>query len=169
VLQHTPNSEESIGKLWEMVKPGGALVIDHYRRTRAQLPPPIGNALWLWRKLFLALPRRKRWGAVKRLVDTFFPLYWRFRDGYLIRRLLDRVAGINFYYPALPLGSREAFYEWALLDTHDASTDYYRHFRTPRSIARTLKRLGAEEIDVRIGGNGVEAFCRKPTTPLSRR
>jgi 2-polyprenyl-3-methyl-5-hydroxy-6-metoxy-1,4-benzoquinol methylase len=29
VLQHTPNPEESIQCLWDMVRPGGALVVDH--------------------------------------------------------------------------------------------------------------------------------------------
>ena len=30
VLQHTPNPEESIRSLWNMLKPGGKLIIDHY-------------------------------------------------------------------------------------------------------------------------------------------
>jgi SAM-dependent methyltransferase len=111
VIQHTPDSEESIAKLWAMVKPGGALVIDHYRWSRTQLPPPIGGARSMWRRIFLTLPQDRRWPAVKRLVDTFFPLYWRYRDNKWARRALDRIAGINFYYPDLPLGSREAFYQ----------------------------------------------------------
>jgi SAM-dependent methyltransferase len=41
VLQHTPSTEGSIGHLWEMVKPGGALAIDHYP--------------WGWRKVLAML------------------------------------------------------------------------------------------------------------------
>lgn len=161
VLQHTPDTEESIAKLWQMVRPGGALVIDHYRWSRWSLPPPIGGAGVIYRKLFLALPQDKRWPAVKRHVDFWFPLYWRFRHSRWGLRILARLGGINFY-PDLPLGSREAFYEWSLLDTHDATTDHFRRFRTPAAIQRSLERLAAVDIRVWTGGNGVEAFCRKP-------
>ena len=39
VIQHTPNSEESIHYLWQMVKPGGYLVIDHYLFKWQNKPP----------------------------------------------------------------------------------------------------------------------------------
>jgi hypothetical protein len=54
------------------------------------------------------------------------------------------------------------YYEWMLLDTHDAMTDVYKHRRTAREIRRVLEGLGAEDIHVAHGGNGVEASCRKP-------
>jgi SAM-dependent methyltransferase len=61
VLQHTPDTEESIAKLWEMVRPGGRLVIDHYRwNLWLRLPPPIGNAEKLYRRVLLGLPPEKR-------------------------------------------------------------------------------------------------------------
>jgi SAM-dependent methyltransferase len=165
VLQHTPNTEQSIEKLWQMVRPGGRLIIDHYRWTRYQLPPPLGGAGTLYRHWILRLPPEKRWPAVKRLVDFWFPIYWRHRDSRWARRVLARLGGINFYYGELPLGSREAFYEWALLDTHDALTDVFKRFRNVGSIRHTLERLGATDIHVWEGGNGVEAWCRKPAKP----
>jgi SAM-dependent methyltransferase len=168
VLQHTPNTEESIAKLWEMVRPGGKLVIDHYDWNRWRLPPPIGGISPLYRQIVLRLPRAKRWEAVKRHVDFWFPHFWRYRDNRWAQRLLSRIGGINFYYGGLPLSSRQEFYEWALLDTHDALTDVYKRLRTVRSIRRTLERLGATDLIVTKGalgiegGNGIEAFCRKP-------
>jgi len=33
VIQHTPNPEESIARLYEQVRPGGTLVIDHYTHS----------------------------------------------------------------------------------------------------------------------------------------
>jgi hypothetical protein len=112
------------------------------------------------------LPREERWPAVKRLVDHWFPIYWRHRDSRWARRLLARIAGINFYYGELPLRSREQFYEWALLDTHDAMTDAFKRFRSVASIRGTLKELGADHVQAWVGGNGVEASCRKPETKL---
>lgn len=162
VLQHTPDTEESIAKLWEMVAPGGRLIIDHYARNLwLRLPPPLGDAEKLYRRIILKLPREKRFGAVKSLVDFWFPIYWAMRDSPLARKLLNRVGGIHFYYPAIDLGSRERHYEWALLDTHDGMTDAFKRYRDIGSIQHTLEGLGAVDIHVWKGGNGVEAWCRK--------
>jgi SAM-dependent methyltransferase len=167
VIQHTPNSEESIAKLWEMVRPGGRLIIDHYDWNRWRLPWPLGGISPLYRHYVLLLPAEKRWPTVKRHVDRWFPLYWRFRSNRWAQRLLSRVAGLAFYYGSLPLQTSEQFYEWSLLDTHDALTDHYKRYRTAGSIRRTLEKLGA--IDIKVaqgalgieGGNGIEASCAK--------
>ena len=162
VLQHTPDTEESIAKLWEMVAPGGRLIIDHYGwNLWLWLPPPLGDAEKLYRRLILRLPPNRQWPAVKRLVDFWFPIYWRFRANKLARKILARIAGIHFYYGQIPLKSREQHYEWALLDTHDGMTDAYKRYRTSGEIKRALESLGAEKIEVWSGGNGVEAWCHK--------
>jgi SAM-dependent methyltransferase len=165
VLQHTPDTEESIAKLWEMVAPGGRLIIDHYGwNLWLRLPPPLGDAEKLYRRFILRLPADKRWPAVKRLVDFWFPVYWRFRDNRLARKILPRIGGIHFYAGQIDLKSRQQHYEWALLDTHDGMTDAYKRYRAPAQIRRTLEALGAADIQVWKGGNGVEAWCRKPSS-----
>jgi len=165
VLQHTPNTEKSIAKLWEMVAPGGRLIIDHYRYNLwLLLPPPLGDAEKLYRRIALALPPTKRFGFVKRLVDFWFPIYWALRDSRLARKVLARIGGIHFYYPGLPLKTREDFYEWTLLDTHDGMTDAFKRYRTAAQVKHVLEGLGAVEIHVWTGGNGVEAWCRKPVS-----
>jgi SAM-dependent methyltransferase len=169
VLQHTRDTERSIARLWEMVAPGGRLVIDHYRWNLWQrLPPPLGDAEKLYRRIVLALPRHKRWPAVRKIVDFWFPIYWRHRDNPWVRRVLARTAGIHFYFGQLPLKSREQYYEWALLDTHDGMTDHFKRFRTVGSILKTLQELGGAEIHVWKGGNGVEAWCCKPERAPAR-
>lgn len=163
VLQHTPSPEESIASLWKMVKPGGLMVIDHYRwNIGLVLPPPIGGAKSLYRRIILRMPREKRFGAVAKATRFWFPLHWRLRKSRLAQKLLARVSPVLFYYGVLPLPSKEAFYEWSLLDTHDATTDMFKHYRNERQIEATLKALGASEIHVSVGGNGVEARAVKP-------
>ena len=99
VLQHTPNPEESINCLWEMVKPGGHLVIDHYRwNLGLVLPPPIGGAESLYRWLILKLPIESRFKVVKAITDFWFPVHWMFRDYSLIQRILYRLSPVHFYY-----------------------------------------------------------------------
>lgn len=163
VIQHTPNPEESVRSLWNMVKPGGALIFDHYRwKLRNYLPPPIGVGGNAYRHYFLTLPKERQYPAVKRIFDFWFPLIWRWRDWRLFQILIARFNPIVNYYPRFGLKDREMYYEWMLLDTHDAMTDVYKHRRTPASIRRTLQSLGAINIQVTTGGNGVEAYCEKP-------
>ncbi len=163
VIQHTPDPEQSIAALWRMVKPGGRLVIDHYRfRWRFALPTPIGDAASVYRWAILRLPPERRAGIVQRIVDFWFPVHWRWKDSLTMQRLIRRFSPLRFYYPDLPLKDRAMHYEWSLLDTHDSTTDYFKHLRGPEAIRATLESLGAEQIKVEIGGNGVEAWCVKP-------
>lgn len=164
VLQHTPDPEESIRSLWRMVKPGGRLVIDHYRwNLWLRLPPPLGDAEKLYRRLIRMLPRHRRFGAVEALTRFWFPIYWACRDSRILRKILARVGPLHFYYPALKLRDKQSYYEWSLLDTHDGTTDFYKHYRNEKQIEAVLKELGAEDIFVAVAGNGVEAYCRRPS------
>lgn len=165
VVQHTPDPEETIRALWSRVRPGGRLVIDHYRaKVRNFLPPPLGVAGMAYRWYFLRLPKERQFDAVKRVVDRWFPLVWRYRESKAIQFLLSRLNPIVNYYPHFGLRDREMYYEWMLLDTHDAMTDVFKHRRTRGQIRALLESLGAEEIEVTHGGNGVEASCRKPAS-----
>ncbi len=163
VVQHTPDTEETLRALWSRVRPGGRLVFDHYRfKIRNYLPPPLGTAGIAYRRYFLSLPREQRFDAVKRVVDKWFPLIWKYRNNYPMQFLLSRLNPVVNYYPHFGLKDRDMYYEWMLLDTHDAMTDVYKHRRTVKQIRTFLYSLGAVEIKVSHGGNGVEASCRKP-------
>jgi len=163
VIQHTPNSEESIRALWSRVRPGGRLIFDHYRwKLRNFMPPPLGVAGMFYRWYFLRVPKERQFAAVKRVFDFWFPLVWRFRKSRLLQFLLSRLNPIVNYYPHFGLRDREMYYEWMLLDTNDAMTDVYKHRRTAKQIRQVLEQLGAIDVQVTHGGNGVEASCRKP-------
>jgi hypothetical protein len=88
-------------------------------------------------------------------------LHWKFRSFALIQRLLRRFSPVIFHYPVIKLNNKESHFEWSLLDTHDATTDYYKHRRTKKQILKTFLDLGATDVYVADGGNGVEGFCRK--------
>ena len=75
---------------------------------------------------------------------------------------LGRISPLLTYYQAHPELDDRLQYEWALLDTHDSLTDYYKHLRTAGQIERALSDLGATAVWVAKGGNGVEARCSKP-------
>ncbi|HEY4942122.1 MAG TPA: class I SAM-dependent methyltransferase [Rhizomicrobium sp.] len=161
VVQHTPNSEQTIDALWQMVRPGGTLLFDHYDWGLLHLT----TAVPWYRAVIKRLPKRLQRPVTDSIVSSLFPLHWRFKDSKWAQRVLRRISPVHFYYPHLGLSSKTAYYDWARLDTHDATTDHYKHRRSAAQIRRTLEKLGATDIDVRVErlhGNGIETKCRKP-------
>ncbi len=159
VIQHTPNPELTISKLWDQVKPGGSLVIDHY-------------SFQSWRYYTTSLPyvravlgRTKpetamRWN--KRIVDAGFPVLRALRNHNLLLRLATRIIPVLTYFKKYPALSEQQHYDLSLLDTHDALTDGFKHSRTTDHIARVLTHLGAKDITAWRGGNGVQARAIRP-------
>jgi 2-polyprenyl-3-methyl-5-hydroxy-6-metoxy-1,4-benzoquinol methylase len=157
VVQHTPDPDKAIAKLYEQVCPGGLLVIDHYcfQLSRLLKTTPFVRAV-LKR---LSPETGLRW--TDRLCRAFLPLHERFRNNRLAWQLLVRLSPVLTYYHSLPL-SDQLQWEWAYLDTHDALTAYYHHYRSPSQLRRALEKLGAEDVWAVLGGNGAEARCRRP-------
>jgi 2-polyprenyl-3-methyl-5-hydroxy-6-metoxy-1,4-benzoquinol methylase len=163
VIQHTPNPERTITRLYEEVAPGGLLVIDHYTYGLSDYTKTAG----LLRVVLKRLPVETGMLATDKLVDWFLPLHKAARNSPLIQMMLSRISPVLAYYRTLPELPDDLQREWALLDTHDSLTDWYKHRRTRRQIQRTLERLGATDIHCTYGGNGVEARCRKPVAVSS--
>jgi SAM-dependent methyltransferase len=159
VIQHTPNPEATIAALFEQVRPGGWLVIDHYTHelSRYTKTGP------LFRQVLRRLPPKEGMKWTERLVDFFFPLHRAVRGIRVGQALVSRVSPVLTYFHCYDL-TDEMHRQWALLDTHDALTDWYKHKRTKGQIQRTLERLGGVDIACAYGGNGVEARCRRSTS-----
>ena len=159
VIQHTRDPERTIADLYRQVKPGGWLVIDHYRHAVSTYTK---LTVALLRPVLKRLPPKRGIVATKALTQWFFPLHRAARRHWALQMILSRVSPIVTYFHVLPELSDELQYEWSELDTHDALTDWYKRLRSRRSIRRTLERLGAVELWVERGGNGIEARGRKP-------
>jgi 2-polyprenyl-3-methyl-5-hydroxy-6-metoxy-1,4-benzoquinol methylase len=157
VIQHTPDPESTIAKLYEQTRPGGWLVIDHYARTLSWYT----KTAPLFRMIMRRLPAEQGMQWSERIVNVFFPAHRAARRSRIAQALVSRVSPVLTYYHALPL-SDELQRQWALLDTHDYLTDWFKHFRSREQIRGLLERLGGEAIWCEYGGNGVEARCRRP-------
>lgn len=163
VIQHTPNPEETLDALARHVRPGGWLVVDHY--TGERLLRPTQAAL---RWVLLRCPPRFTLAFCSALVTALWPLHrlaFRARHFRGLRGLarkgflyLSPILDYQYGYPSL---SAEHMKAWAVLDTHDALTDYYKHSRTTDQIAAALRALGFADVHVSHGGNGVEARARR--------
>ena len=158
VLQHTPDPERSMRCLWSLVRPGGLFVIDHYTWSLSRI-----KLAWLYRSYLRRLSPERAKRITDRLVTAFFPAHWAVRDFFPAQAVLSRISPCQVYFRALPELTKEEQFELSRLDTFDSLTDRYKHLRTPRQIRRALQSLGALEIKVWRGGNGVEARCRRPS------
>jgi len=158
VIQHTPDPERTIEKLYAQVKPGGTLVIDHYDfgwswYTRVALPV---------RAALRRLPADRGLRATEWLVGVFLPIHRFFRHSRLMQTVLARISPITTYYYDIPQLSDALQREWALLDTHDSLTDWYKHFRSADRIRALLERLGASNIECAKQGALVIARATRP-------
>ena len=159
VVQHTKRPEKTITDLFRQTRPGGWLVLDHYTHSLSIYTKVTAGLL---RPFLKRLPAEQGIEVTKALTKVFFPLHRAVRNRKAMQMVLSRFSPLLTYYHALPQLSDKLQYEWAELDTHDSLTDYYKRLRSPRSIRSTLQGLGAQQIWVKKGGNGVEARCQKP-------
>lgn len=163
VIQHTPDPEATIQKLCSYLKPGGLLVIDHYTYGY----PEIFFQKRL-RRFLLKKPKEYTLRFVLRLVKLFWPFHkvtYRLRNIMILRKLRSLIlmlSPIVDYQDAYPELGDKLLYEWALLDTHDTLSDFYKHLRSADEIRKQLQLCGMSEIHTEYAGNGVEARARKP-------
>jgi ubiquinone/menaquinone biosynthesis C-methylase UbiE len=157
VIQHTPNSEETIANLFRLVKKGGTLIIDHYTFSKSYY---LRLAVF-YRRYLKNKTAAETIPYTEKLVKLFLPWHKRFANYKLLSVLLNRISPVISYYKVFPEFNEQQQEEWALLDTHDSLTDWHKNFRTRQQITQTLKNLGAINIWCEYGGNGVEASCDK--------
>lgn len=165
VIQHTPDPDATISALAKQLRPGGLLVIDHY--TGVIQLRPTQDAL---RRYLLKRKPDFTLSFCNALVNVLWPLHrlvWRSRAARspLVAALrgwflhTSPILDYHYAYPELPDKLLKA---WAVLDTHDALTDYYKHTRTIDEIAQSLEAAGLVDVAASYGGNGVEARARRP-------
>jgi SAM-dependent methyltransferase len=158
VIQHTPSPEKTIEALWNQVAPGGWLVIDHYTSGHDGM----GHSVKPFVRAYLKRKGpREAMAATDRLVDVFLPMHRATRGFYPLWFLLCRISPITTYYRTFPQLNDDLQREFALLDTHDSLTDYFKHIRTQSQLRDVLAALGGVEIWTAPGGNGVEARARR--------
>ena len=163
VIQHTPNPEETIGKLYQQVKPGGFLVIDHYEYLLSYYLHPAPLFRFFLKRYSRKSPK-KCLDFVRTMVNILFPIHWFLWNIHpRLNWLLNRLSPVITYFAFYPQLTKEQHLEWSLLDTHDTLTDWYKHRKTVNQIKRMLKDLGVENIECLYSGNGVEARGQKPT------
>jgi hypothetical protein len=144
--------------LYDHVKPGGWLVFDHYTYNWLYYTKMAPYFRMLFRRL--SPERSLRWSEY--LVDALLPLHRRMQNTRRLHSLFSRFSPVLCYYRSYPELNDQLQREWALLDTHDALTDWYKHFRIRGQIEHALNALGVSDVACSYGGIGIEARARRP-------
>ncbi len=166
VIQHTPDPEATIRALAEKVNAGGRLVIDHYAtphgaaRIAARFTPRA-----LLRQALIRLPPAMATSVTTAITAAILPihrLFWRpGAAARAARRVVRSASPVLDYYDRHPELGPSRLAEWARLDTHDALTDRYKHFRDAGQIRAAMESAGLSAIEVAEAGNGIEARARR--------
>jgi SAM-dependent methyltransferase len=162
VIQHTPDPEETMSALCLYVKPGGLLLIDHYTHGY-----PITPSRRILRQYLLKKSKRFSMIFCQVLTAIFWPfhrLFWIMRKIRWINKLRDKFlyySPVVDYHDTYPSLKGKLQFKWALLDTHDTLTDYYKHLRSAEEIKSHLLKYGMTDIVINLGGNGIEARACK--------
>lgn len=157
VIQHTPDPEKTIQCLFDKIKTGGKLVIDHYTYEWMYLIKPV----LLYRFFLKRMKPQKSIQIVEKLVRFFFPIHWKYKCNRWITFVLNRVSPCYIYFKQFPDMDKDFHFQLTRLDTYDGLTDYHKHLRSRKQIQKELQQLNAKSIEVWKGGNGIEARCTK--------
>lgn len=137
VIQHTPDTAESLRSIARMVKPGGKIAVTIYPRKP-------------WTKLFSKywvrpITKRMRKETLLKLIEGVMPVAFPVTD------VLFRIPklGKAFMF-AIPIANyvhetqldREQRYAWAIMDTFDMLSPYYDQPMSEGEAATALKQEG---------------------------
>lgn len=157
VIQHTPDPQRAFGELVQFVKPGGRIAIDSYRKAWELQPY---KSKYLWRPLTTRMSRDRLLRLIQWYVPRWLPLDTLIKKLPLVGNTLGMIVPC-WNYSFLPL-TRQQRVEWAILDTFDALAPVYDLPQSEQTIQKWFERVGLENIDVRVGGNGVLGNGRAP-------
>lgn len=152
VLQHTPDTFQSINNSERVLKKGGVYVFDHYTHKLSYYT----KTTFLFRKYISLFDKTKKYEIIEKLFLFFYPMHYFVRKHYFLQIFLSRISPIHVYFKAYPELTDDLQKEWSLLDTHDTLADPYKRHLAKRVILKYLKSKGYEIEYIAFAGNGVE-------------
>lgn len=164
VIQHTPDPKAAFMELANLVKPGGRISVDVYRKDGLIRP---WKAKYLWRPLTTHMNPEKLLRFLEWFIPKWLPLDTMIKRIPKIGIYLGSVIPCwNYYYTDLPPDQKVA---WAIMDTFDALAPTYDKPARLVDVRSWFHELGWADFEVRPGGNGVVGNGRRPNSPVDSR
>ena len=157
VLQHTPDPEAAFKALVPMLKTGGDLATDIYLKSITYYW--LNTRYWV-RPLTRGMDSERLYRWCQRYVTFMWPLVR------ILRRLPYGQAIIWRLLVAdpiddMPQADDSTLREWAILDTFDMLSPSFDLPQTPAVFERWHRDCDLDNIDVKLGSNGVVATARR--------
>jgi SAM-dependent methyltransferase len=157
MLQHTPDPRQAFITLPTMLKPGGELVVDVYKKT---IFSTVLATKYYMRFLSRNLDPEQLYWVTRKWVDIIWPL------STIIRKIPYIGHTINWRLLVADYSSwglkGELLKEWAYLDTFDMVSPRYDYPQTIATVQRWFEESSLVEIDVQYGYNGIEGRGKTP-------
>jgi SAM-dependent methyltransferase len=153
VLQHTPDPPRAFAALPPMIKPGGSLAVDVYRKPRGI--ERLTTTKYLVRPLTRRIPPGTLYPMVERYVTTLWSVI-----RFLPRRMTWKLL-IADYRGVLDLPN-ETLRNWAVLDTFDMLNPAYDTPQDLETVRQWCAQAGLVDHEANYGYNGIEARGRVP-------
>lgn len=157
VLQHTPDPAKAFAALPAFLKPGGALVVDVYKRNdslRGYLGKLVSTKYFV-RPFTRRMEPEKLYDRCKTYVNFMWP----------IARVLNKIPKVGCWlnwrlmiadYRGIHNLSDEMLKEWAILDTFDMTSPRYDSPQTKETLENWFHTANLANVDVHFGYNGIE-------------
>jgi SAM-dependent methyltransferase len=153
VLQHTPNVEKAFLSLPPLLKSGGNIVIDVYRKYGG-IVGALYTKHWI-RPITRRMSPTLLYDLCKRYVEFMWPVAKFVNRVPNYGRLINRALLIADYigFVNLPV---EKLKEWAILDTFDMLSPRYDFPQYIQTVKKWFQKAKLSKIRVRYGYNGIE-------------
>ena len=157
VLQHTPDPAKSFACLAGILKPGGEIAVDVYRRF-PWWKQVCFTKYWV-RPVTKRLPSALLYALCRVWVRFWWPVTGLFRR-LTGKRWLSWAVSIADYRGVYPLPP-DLQKEWAILDTFDMLSPTYDLPQNMESVRSWFEGAGLRVIDLRYGYNGICGIGRR--------
>ncbi len=164
VLQHTPDVERAFFTLPRLLRSGGELVVDVYRK-KSGLARWLSTKNWI-RPITSRIPPERLYPLCRRYVDLLWPLVEEIRRIPRIGKNLNWLLLVADYHGVYPL-PRRVLKEWTVLDTFDMLMPVYDHPQSLDDVRRWFAQAGLVDVEVGRGFNGIEGRGRRAISPAA--
>ncbi len=163
VLQHTPDPKRAFMALSRLVRPGGCISIDVYRKDGLIRP---WKSKYLWRPLTTRMRPEHLLAVLEWFIPKWLPIDTAIKRIPWFGNYLGAVIPCwNYFFTDLSPEQKRA---WAVMDTFDALAPFYDNPVRMEDVRSWFAELGWPEVEVRPGGNGVVGNGRRPAAESER-
>lgn len=158
VLQHTPDPAGAFRAIAQMVRPGGHLAVDVYRRPRGI--ERLLKTRYMVRPVTRRIPPRILYPMTRTYVRTIWPVARLIHRIPRIGRRINWALQVADYRGIYPL-TEDQLREWAVLDTFDMLAPRYDSPQDAGTLRLWFESAGFTDVDVTPGPNGFDGRGRR--------